>query len=71
MLDAETCQDLKSDLHNDKIHYVAFFGLKIAAEERGDVEETWRLKREFYSASVRVDMQESKFYRTCPDAPFQ
>ena len=71
MGDPAACQGLKSDLHNDTIHNIAFFGLLKAAEDRGDVEEIWRLKRKFYSASVRVDIQEVKFYRTCSEAPFQ
>jgi hypothetical protein len=62
------CHDLKRELHSNQLHYIAAWGLLKATQDRGDVEEVWRLKRKFYSASVREDIQPDKFYRECPEA---
>ena len=52
MLDAETCKALKTQLRGDILSKIATFGWLVAAEERGDAEEVWRLKRKLYSARI-------------------
>ena len=71
MVDPADCQGLKRELHSGQIHYIAAWGLLKEAQDRGDVEEVWRLKRQLYSASVRKDIQTDKFYRGCPESPIR
>ena len=71
MANPAECHDLNRELHSDRIHYIAAWGLLKEAHDRGDVEEVWRLKRKLYSASVRKDIQTDKFYRGCPESPIR